>query len=170
MIREIDITAPAHPTPTSQTSRKIKLAAKLIIQGNSWEFIAPRIGRNGADSARRITQEYPAEWKEAKDKAYEENIDSFEAEGILTKRQLMRLGMNRKKGPTLSQQRIRDTASTAVLSHARGLRAQHINLHHDVDVENRTIIEFVLPGDNGKYADANDQAANRAKATRIPKL
>jgi len=146
----------------------IKLAAKLKVEGNTWAVIATRIGRKGDESARRITQEHPAEWKEAYEQAYQDNIDAFEAEGILTQRQLMRLGLDKPEGPTIEEQRVRQSAGHSALNHTRGLRAMHINLHSDVDIDRKTIIRFVLPGDNGKNADSRGGAPDRFKATGIP--
>ena len=141
--------------PTSRTSRNLKRAAKLRVQGATWQTIATAIHRNGADSARRLTQEYPAEWAEEMESAEAEYADQYRGEAVATLHELQGHQLVacdhdgepiRTKGGRLViidvPLRIRKDAARALLDYDARRRAkapeQHVTVPVSVGVDNST--------------------------------
>ena len=112
--------------PTSETSGRIKKAAKLRVEGASWEKIAIRYRYKTADSARKTLQgEYPDLWREAFEHARELYLDEIESEALLTQRDLIR-PVRADDSPR--DERIRQSAAHSLLVHAARMRAKKLEI------------------------------------------
>ena len=106
------------------TYLRLVVAAKLRVEGNSWDTVAPIIGRKNGDSARQIVGQYGAAWRKAYEEARHEYLDGVEAEAVMTMRRLMNCG----------QAAIEERAAYGVLRHCSNLRAKKIE-HTSVPYE-----------------------------------
>ena len=127
--------------PSKQTQRKIKLAARLLIEGEPWRVIAQRIGRGNENTARHIQAEYPELWKTEYAAAREKYLDSVESEALLTQRELMRptkparderghIRVN-PDGTPMQEERaepIRQSAAHSLLNHCAKQHAQKLQI------------------------------------------
>ena len=134
------------PELSKQVQRRIKLAARMQIEGNTWAQIAPHIGRRNENTARHITAEHPEEWREAVTEAREAYLGSVEAEALLTQRELTRplkpmrdeSGQQRQNpdGSAMLQERdekIRQSAAHSLLAHTAKLYAQKVTIDATVN-------------------------------------
>ena len=116
--------------PTSETSQRIKEAAKLRVEGASWEKIAILYQYKNADSARKTLQgEHPELWREAFEHARSLYLDEIESEALLTQRDLIRPHKETKDGIKVERdERIRQSAAHSLLVHSSRMRAQKIEV------------------------------------------
>jgi len=111
---------------TSQTSQRIKDAAQMRIEGQTWNQIAKAYqyeSRQAAEVA--LTQEHPEAWRAAYETARATYLDEIEGEALLTQRMLMRptYTVNGEEHETPLQ--IRQSAANSLLNckHLRTQRA-----------------------------------------------
>ena len=159
--------------PPSETSEKIKLAARLRVGGNSWTVVAKHIGRKNEDSAQHIMDENPEEWKAAYAYAYAMYLDEIEAEAGVTERELMRPlrylytsdgKVKHENGyPVVvaRDEKLRDSAANHLLVHASKMRVAHINVHHTGETTGKLVLSL-------ETFDPRDQAKSKPEAEAVP--
>lgn len=160
--------------PPKDNTEKIKLAARLRVEGNSWTIIAKHIGRANEDSAQHIIHEYPEEWKAAYAYAYAMYLDEIEAEASVTERELMRplrrlyTGEGKVKTdehgyPVMvaRDEKLRDSAANHLLVHASKMRVAHINVHHTGETTGKLVLSL-------ETFDPRDQAKSKPEAEAVP--
>lgn len=75
--------------PKSETIEKIRMAARLRAEGNSWKTIAERIDRENAESARQLPIEHPEHWKREIDSARADTLDEVRGKASETLLELL---------------------------------------------------------------------------------
>jgi hypothetical protein len=124
--------------PTAETTERIREAAKLRVEGMSWERVAQHFRYANADAARvTLTQAHPELWRAEYERARELYLDDMEAEAILTQRALMRpfRSVRKPDGSEIVQTiepQLNQSAAHSILSHAARLRAQKIEVKGEV--------------------------------------
>jgi len=121
------------PVPTLQTLRKLKLAARLRVEGELWRSVAKHIGRRNELSAQRICQEYPDLWHQEYEAAREAYLNSTEAEALLTQRELLRTQGGDGGLEEVDARRIRQSAAHSLLAHTAKMRAQKVEVFGGLD-------------------------------------
>ena len=140
---------------TEQTKQKIKDAAQLRIEGQTWDQIAKVLLYKTALSARLVmTQDHPEAWRAAYETARATYLDEIEGEAILTQRMLMRPTHTVKGEERETPLQIRQSAAHSLLSHCSKLRAQKVELAgamgEPITIQ---ICQAVKPEENGGKDD-----------------
>lgn len=132
--------------PTSETSARIKEAARMVVEGATWAVIATHYGYASADSAcATLAREHRDEWRAAIDEARTIYHGTIEAEAVLTMRQLLRPYREIiKPDGTKAHQEIpistTQSAAHSLMSLAVRDRAQKIE--HSGGVEHSGVVRF----------------------------
>jgi hypothetical protein len=128
---------------TAETQAKLEQAARLRVEGATWEVVAGRLGGySSGDSARKtLAGHHPELWQAAMERAREEYGPQVEAEAILTQRELMRPTrqvydehgkpvVNTDGTPKMQarDERVRQSAAHSLLNHASRTRRQQIEM------------------------------------------
>lgn len=132
---------------TDQTARRIKEAAQMRVEGQTWDQIAKVYQYSTGPVARKtLTSFHVTEWRAAYEEARAVYLDEIEGEALLTQRALMRPTHWVRGEERETPLQIRQSAAHSLLSHCRQLRAQKIELG-GTDGEPMTIVihEAVKP-------------------------
>lgn len=131
-----------HGTPTSDTLAKIEQAAKLRAEGATWDVVAKRMHYASADSARTtLSQEHSQQWQAARERARDEFGPQYEAEALLTQRELMRptrpvyddkgkqeFDTDGSPKMQMRDERVRQSAAHSLLNHRSRTQRQQIEM------------------------------------------
>lgn len=128
--------------PTLRRLRRIKQAARLFVEGWTWDKIAGLHGYRNGESARVSLQgHHPSTWRAEYDAARELYLPALEAEAELTQRGLLRS----------KDENIRQRAAHSLLAHADRLKAQKLqvtgDLTHEHAVSTTALIHAATNGD-----------------------
>lgn len=150
----------------TQTSRRIKEAARMKVEGATWAVVALKFGYSSADTCKKTLSQtiHLEEWRAAYEEARADRLNDIEVGAILTQVELSQRYVTVPAYEHIPEKvfenrdQIRQAAAHSLLAHCAKLKAKEVG---DVNIN---VGDSVADELRKSFAEAEDKESDRVPA------